>query len=331
MLLKVFKGTGPGVILLIALTMGTLWANAFIEPSSPTFSNAAGCQMPLYSLLVKLFGENHLAGVLFSFALVACMAFLLVGFNTSVFFINERTFLPAFFYVLLTSLFRENQVLNPALPGAVFLMIAIIRIMDSYRKPGVAYNFCDAGIFISLGTLFYSDLIWFGIIIFIGILMLRTISFLELFGAITGLVTPVLITTGIFFVLDMDPAGFLSGFFSGLFSETGSFDFQKLTILLLIITGIIILVSMFHLLSGINSKKIKSRKTFNLLLWILVLALSLFFAIPSISVEINWILAIPASYVLTHFFVFTSKRMVTGIVFTVYFLLILLMQILYFF
>lgn len=331
MLLKVFKGTGPGVILLIALTMGLLWINAFIEPGDSFMMEGGVEPMPLYGLILKLFGRSQLAGVFFSFAIVSCMAFLLVGFNTSVFFINERTFLPALFYILLTSIFRDSQVLNPVLPGALFLMIALIRLMEAYRKPGVAYNFFDAGFLISLGSLFYSDLIWFGVIVFIGMLMLRTINLLEVFVALAGLMTPLLITTGIYFVLDKDPAGFLSGFFSGLFNVAAILTFRKMTILLLIITGLIILISTGHLLLEINSKKIKSRKTFNLLLWILVLAVGLYFVIPSVSVEISWIAAIPASYVLTHFFVFTSKRLFTGIVFTVYFLLILMMQILYFY
>lgn len=331
MLLKLFKGTGPGVILLIALTLGLFWISAFIEPGQPSQVAGSSVPMPLYGLLLKLLGNDPFLGVLTSFVLVSAMTFLLVGFNTSVFFINERTFLPALIYVMITAIFTENQVLNPALPGAVFLMISVIRLMDAYRKPGVAYNFFDAGILISTGSLFYADLFWFGLIIFIGMVILRTIDLLEVFVGIAGLITPILIASGIYFVLDQDAAGFISGMFSGLFNKAEVFSFGKLTIIALIITGLIFLVSSGHLFTSLNSKKIKSRKTFNLLLWIFLISLILYFVIPSVSTEMIWIASIPVSYVLTHFFTFTSKKSITGIVFTVWFMIIVAVQVYSFF
>ena len=63
--------------------------------------------------------------MILSFLMVSLMAFLLVNFNTTVFFIHERTFLPALFYVLLGGFFPDHQLLNPVLPASIFLMLAI--------------------------------------------------------------------------------------------------------------------------------------------------------------------------------------------------------------
>ena len=124
----------------------------------------------------------------------AIISFLLVNFNTTSFFINERTYLPALFYILAGGFFPEYQSLNPALPASLFLMLAIIRIMDGYRKAGIANNFFDAGILISTGSLFYANLIWFGLLIIIGIALIRTVNLSDIAIAILGLLTPYLIT-----------------------------------------------------------------------------------------------------------------------------------------
>ncbi len=136
------------------------------------------------------YGNTPVAGVIFSFVILFLILFLLVNFNTSQFFINERTFLPATLYILFSALFPQCQVLNPVLPAVVFLMLAIRRIMDSYRKPDIAYNFFDAGILISIGSLFYANMIWFGLLVIVGIAIIRTGNIKEIGIAILGLVTP---------------------------------------------------------------------------------------------------------------------------------------------
>ncbi len=84
--------------------------------------------------------------------------------------------------------------LNPAIFGAMFLMLAIRRIMDAYRDPGIAYNFFDAGILIGIGSLFYANLIWFGLLIIIGIALLRTGNIKEIAISVIGLITPYILT-----------------------------------------------------------------------------------------------------------------------------------------
>ena len=59
-------------------------------------------------------------------------------------------------------------------------MLAVIRIIDGYRKAGIANNFFDAGILISTGSLFYANLIWFGVLVIIGIALIRTVSISEI-------------------------------------------------------------------------------------------------------------------------------------------------------
>lgn len=325
-MLKIFRGTGPGVILLIILSLAVLWFSAFLDPQLPSQTIYETRPMPLYAILKMLMGGTPLPGVIFSFLMVALLLFLMVHFNTTVFFINERTFLPAVLYLFFSALFPQYQVLNPVLPAAIFMLLAIMRIMDSYRKPGIAYNFFDAGILIGIGSLFYANLIWFGLLAFIGIAILRTGNIKEIAVSLLGLITPYLVTTGLLYVMGKDLTIFLADINENLFGYSGAYDFSRLILIALIFIGLALAAAIFFLLMRMNSKKIKSRKTFTILLWSFFISLILYFVLPSVSVEIIWITAIPAGYFLSHYFVFARKKLVPEIIFSGFLVLILLVQ-----
>ena len=331
MFLKLIRGTNPGVIFLIILTLGLFWISAFLNPHLPGSYIYETRPMPFYGIIKFLFNGKPLPGVIFSFLLLSGMILLVTNFNTTVFFINERTFLPALIYVLFSALFPQNQTLNPVLPAALFLMLAVMRIMDSYRKPGIAFNFFDAGILISFGSLFYANLVWFGILLLTGIALLRTVNIKEIAISFLGLVTPYIMIIGLFYVLGKDIGTFLADIKENLFGYSPEYSFTRLTIVVLIYSALIILVSIGFLIARMNSKKIQSRKTFSLLIWGFVISLVLYFSLPSVSVEIIWLTGIPASYFLAHYFVFVKDKILPEIFFTGFYLLVLLIQVFYIF
>lgn len=329
MLLKVFRGIGPGVVILIFLAALAVWANALFEPRLAVSFHYDNNPMPLYALLKSLAGKSAFAGTIISFILVLLTAILLVNFNTTVFFINERTFLPALIFVLFSGLFPYYQVLNPVLPAAVLLMIAIMRILEAYRKNGTAFNFFDAALLIGIGSLFYANLIWFGLLTIIGIAILRTGNFKEIVLALFGMCTPVIITAGIYYVAGKDLQNLVSVTLNNLFGDAGSYYFSRVTITGLVIIGLSVLGSLFYLISVVNNKKIKSRKTFTLLIWIFIICIVVFFSLPSASVELIYIVTIPVSYFLSHYFVFSRNKFMPGFFFSAMFLVVAVIQVLF--
>jgi len=327
MFLRLLKGTGPGVIFLIIVTLIAVWISAILNQRlHPRFIYETD-PMPLYGLVKLLINNNHSIGVILSFLMVSLMAFIIVNFNTTVFFIHERTFLPAFFYVLFGGFFPDHQLMNPVLPASIFLMLAIIRIIDSYHITGTAYNYFDAGILISTGSLFYANLIWFGLLVIIGIALIRTGNLKEIVISIVGLLTPYLITFGVYYVIGKDVAALTKLLGDNLYTRATFYPFPRLTIAALIFSGALMIVSIIHLIKYMDTKKIKSRKTFSLLIWTFLISLIVYFALPSASVEIVWLTSIPVSYFLTHYFVFVKKKLVPEIFFSLLLVFILLIQI----
>jgi hypothetical protein len=329
MLLRQFKGTGPGTIFLIVVTLLLVWASAFIKLQNHFSLYFDLDPMPLYGLLSSIIGTHPLPGLIFTILMVGLMAFFIVNLNTSLFFLTIRTHVPAVIYILLSGLFPQYQLLNPAIFGAMFLMLAIRRIMDSYRITGIAYNFFDAGILIGIGSLFYANLIWFGLLVFTGMALLRSGNIKEIAISIIGLVTPFLLTFGIYYILGRDLNDLLSVIRYNLFGRPAVYVFSHLTIVALIFTGLITLVSIIYLLMRMDIKKIKSRKTFSLLNWLFFISLGVYFVLPSVSVDIVWITGIPVSYILAHYLLNVKKRMVPEIIFSGLFILIILIQVLY--
>jgi hypothetical protein len=329
MLLRLYKGTGLAVMFIIFITAAGLWVGPVLHPELPVFYNGINT-MPLFTILRNIIGNSAISGVIVSFGLVILMSVLIVNFNTTGFFITERTFLPAAIYVILTAVLPHCQNLSPALIASFFLLIALIRITDSYRKNGIAYNFFDAGILISTGSLFYVDLIWMGLLVFLGIALIRTTNLKELVIAIIGLLTPYLILYSIYYVLGKDLNGLNTLILTNLFGDSGSFYLSRMIVVTLIMTGLNILASIFHLFSVFNTKKIKSRKTFSLLLWIFILSAISYAVVPSVSDEIVYLIAIPVSYFLSHYYIFLKKKIIPEIFFTAILALTILVQILYY-
>jgi len=329
MLLRLFKGTGPGVILLIVLTLLAVWLSAFLKLKDQFSLYFDLSPMPLYGLIASLIGTNPFPGIVLSILLVSLMAFFLVNLNTSLFFINERTFLPAFIYVLISGLIPQFQLLNPAIFSAMFLMLAIRRIMEAYRVQGTAYSFFDAGLLIGTGSLFYANLIWFSILLIIGLALLRTGDIKEIAISVIGLATPYFLTFGIYYVLGKDLNELLSLVEYNLFGKQTFYVFTPLIIVALILIGSSIILSIIYLLMLMNTKKIQARKTFFLLIWVFLISIGVYLLLPSASMEMIWLIGIPVSYFLTHYFIFFKRKVVPEILFSFLIVLILLIQIWY--
>ncbi|HKK42786.1 MAG TPA: DUF6427 family protein, partial [Bacteroidales bacterium] len=281
---------------------------------------------PLYGVLASIIGTNPLPGVIFSILLVAMMAFLTVNLNNSLFFINQRTFLPALIYILLSGLFPDYQVMNPAIFSAMFLMLAIRRIMDSYRIQGISYSFFDAGLLISTGSLFYANIIWFGILIIIGIALLRMSNLKEILIAIIGLLTPYALTFGIYYLAGKDLNDLVAVIRYNLFVKQSVYVFSRFSVAAIVVICLVTAVSIATLFMEMNKKKIQSRKTFSLLIWLFIISLAVYFIFSSVSVEILWITSIPLSYFIAHYLIFSKSRIIPEIVLTLLFLMIFLVQ-----
>jgi hypothetical protein len=326
MFLKFYRGIGPGAILMTAVTGLLIWLQRILAPvslESVYFQDA----MPLHSFMYSIMNGASGLGTVLSFFIMLTIAFYLANFNTRLFFITERTLLPASLYVLASGFLVSTQVFSPVFPATLLLMLAIDRVMAAYRKTGIAYNFFDASLILSVGSMFYFNIIWFFPVILIGIMLIRTFNVRELILSLFGLLAPYLLVYAIYYVSGEEMYLFTELIVSNIITPASNYYWSPLLITVLIVGTILLVTSLAHLASVFASKKIKTRKIFSLLIWILILSLAVYFFVPSASVEVLYILLIPFVYIVAHFIVIVKNKKIANVVFAIYFLTILVIQI----
>jgi hypothetical protein len=206
-----------------------------------------------------------------------------------------------------------------------------MRIAGTYRQSGISYNYFDAALLISTGSLLYGDLIWFGLILFAGMFLLRSFNIIEAGVAIIGLITPYALVYAFYYVSGRDLTDLTLQITTSLFRDSGDYNWSRVLIVTMIFASLTLIIALFHLTSVLKSKKVRSRKIFAILLWTLVIALSVFIFVPSASVELFPLLLIPVSYVLPHFYLFVKReKIVPELMFTGTLLLVIVLQLLRF-
>ena len=191
-MIRVFRRSGIAPVTLLMLITVALWIEHFVSP--PLVPDiTGGAPMPLWGLTAGALSAMPLLAVILSFILMLVMALVMVRFNIAFFFIPRRTYLPALAYIILYSLFPGEMVLNPALPAAILVMTGLWRMISAYRVNGLAFNFFDAALLISAGSMFYAGAVWFIMLVFIGTLILRSPDLREMVFALAGALLPWLV------------------------------------------------------------------------------------------------------------------------------------------
>lgn len=305
-MIKFFRGTGIGPLLLLTLVTAALWAETFINPPQITAASGAGV-MPLWNIIVSSIGESPLAAAIISWVVMLLLVVILVRFNTSLFFISRRTYLPALFYIILFSLFPGEMVLNPALPAALLVTVGLWRMMAAYRMNGIAYNLFDAALVVSAAGMFYAGAVWFVLLVIIGALMLRSPDLRELALTIFGAAMPWLVLYAVWYLMGREISSLSEIIRHSLFDDSSSVYWSRTLVILLLVITLWFLPALIGLVSEMPSKKIRSRKIFALLLWMLTISAGVFALVPSVSVEIIALAAVPIAFIMANYCAFTRS------------------------
>jgi len=313
-MIRFFRGSGIGPVVVVTLAALALWIQYFIAP--PPLAAIPGDEpMPLWGLVTRALGGLPLLAVILSFALMLLVAIIMVRFNTSIFFIPRRTYFPALFYILLYGLFPGEMVLNPALPAALLILAGLWRMVSAYRINGMVFNFFDAALLISTAGMFYAGSVWLIILVIIGALIFRTPDIRELTVTIAGAILPWIVLYAIWFVTGGDLSDLTEIIRHNMFDDMPAVFPGRTVMVLLVITGLNFIPAMLSMLREMPTYKIRSRKTFELFVWMMVLCAAAYVFVPAVSAELNAVTAIPVAFILANYFAFTRRLVAAEILF----------------
>jgi len=313
-MIRFFRSTGLGPVVVITLIAFGLWVGYFIDPPQLTGLIATD-PMPLWGILTRALVATPFLAVVISFILMLIVAVTMVRFNTSIFFIPHRTVFPALMYVVLFSVFPGEMILNPALPAAIMIMAGFWRIITSYRAGGLAINFFDAALLISAGGMFYAGSVWFILLVFIGALILRSPDVKELIITVAGAILPWLVLYAVWYLTGGSINNLTDIIRHNLFDGMPHIFLSRTMVILLAVIGIIFIPALFSVIREMATMKIRSRKTFELLFWMIAVCVVCYVFVPAVSAEMNAITAIPVAFVMSGYFMFTRRTTAAEIFF----------------
>lgn len=313
-MIRFFRGSGVGPVTVLILTALALWAEFFISPPQlPAVADAI--PMPIWGFISGPLSANPMLAVIISFLFVLAVVMVMVRFNTSVFFIPRRTFLPGLLYLMLYSVFHREMVLNPALPASLLILAGTWRMISSYRVNGMTFNFFDAALLISSAGLIYAGSVWFILLVFIGALVLRSPDARELTLALIGALLPWIVFYAIWYLTGEDLGDLTEIIRHNLFDRAPSFSWSRTLIILLILVGIGFLPSLLYLAREMPTYKIRSRKTFELFIWTMVISAAAVILIPAVSAGIMAVAALPVAFISANHLTFTRRTVLAEIMF----------------
>ncbi|MBR5958602.1 MAG: hypothetical protein IKZ99_09585 [Salinivirgaceae bacterium] len=276
MLLKLYKSNSPVMHLFTIIVAALLWLPIFCNPQwTPPIAEGSVLYRDLQGWLLP----NPWVSQMIAFALMLIEAFLLLRIDLRFIIVEDKVIMPPLFFVLIISLFSRNYNLLPALLGNLFLLMAMVRTLDSERVPEQKRLYFEAGLLIGIGTLLFPPLVAMTLFIFATQFIMRFFDIREFLASVLGFVVPFVFYLFGMFMID-EPAQFWQRMEQ--IGITQHFT-VKLSIVQYSAVGFMALFTLVALLTMtqyIRMYKVTTRKYFTLFIWLIIISVAGFFLIP---------------------------------------------------
>jgi hypothetical protein len=302
-----------------------LWLRSFLSPDFFPFFEGEN-QMPLYKPLHLFLADLPLVNNVVAVILVILLSFMVLRLNTAYDFIQIRTFLPSNIFVLIISGVLSLHTLHPVYFGAFFLLICINRLFDVAENERSNPNSFDPGFYLSVGSLFYLNLIFYLPVVWIGFFLLRKQREWRDFAmSAIGMALPWLFAFTVYFMTDSVDE-FISVIRQNIVTSNvffqGSISFQVYLGFLTVTT----LWCSFFLIGQYDAKKSNTRKYFKIFFVIFAISIVLFFLIPGASREIMVIMAVPLTFLFSNYLIGMRSQFLGNLFILIFLGLIIYMQ-----
>jgi len=315
MVVRFLKSNNASAFFILPLVAIAIWALGFFQAPVLQVKHT----MPFYELLVSPVAGIPWLSTLIALFLVIAEAFLLNYIVNENEVLPKKSSLPGLFYIVFISNNPSVLELHPLLFANLFLLFALSKILNSYRKDLAFSQVFDAGLLISVATLFYFPCIVFFPVIGIALVIFRPFLWREWVISFIGVLVPYIFVVTWYFWNDvLDYLVYDKMFFPMVF-KTESAELSP-SFYFMISTGLlIVLLSFGKLFSGISGGSQKTKKALVLMLWLFSFAgLSLLLA-PGISTKYFSLLVIPLAVICSNYFLRIKKELWGELLFLIFF------------
>ncbi|MGJ1284372.1 DUF6427 family protein [Sphingobacterium spiritivorum] len=307
MIINQFRKFAPVNIVLLAVIGLGLCLGVFLHlPDEltpmlfePALNNLLGLQFG-----VTLAPQSN---VLTTLALTLIQAFLLNRLMNNFNFLGKPSFVTALMYMTLASLFIPFLVLSPTLICNFISIWMLSKLFNIYHHQDIKGIMFDLGMIVGIGSLVYFPFIVMFILLWISLIIFRPFNWREWIATLLGLCTIYFIIGVIYYWL-----GRIDQFF-GIFKPfTNSFpkslhmDFHDYLVLVPIIFALILFLLILK--DQFFKSIVHVRKSFQLLFFMLLLAIGSFYLNPVISESHFLLCAPPITIYLAYYFTYAKNK-----------------------
>lgn len=301
-----FKANNPYNAFLLLVYGLLLKLPMFLHPTIPVPQQTDGF---LYKALLAQLTKT--VGISFPF-IYPFISFLLLYTQAVTFnklandqrLMQKPNYLAAMSYLLITSLFKEWNVLSAPLIVNTMLIWIWANMSGLYNDKNAKSTLFNIGIGIGISTFFYFPSIAFSILIIVGLTITRPFKLAEWMVALFGIITPYYFLLAYVFLTDKWKGYKFPGFAVSLpkFSESR----WALTAIIMVLVATII--GLFFIQQNFRRQLVQTRKSWNLVFLYFLVAVFIPFINATHSFQ-YWILcAIPLSAFVGSAFLYPQKR-----------------------
>ena len=325
MLLGFIKHNRAVSIVFLPVILIGLWTYGFFHPVVLQTEHAA----PLYKLVTTGISRYPFVLTLTSCILVFCESLLIYHIIEKNEITGNKSYLPAIVYIILMSLQPEMFSLHPIVIANLFMLLALKKLMQTYRKETAYSEAFDTGFFISLAALFYIPSLIFILLLWIGLVIIRPFIWREWVISFIGLLLPWIFLVFYYYwenkldTLQYDAIYYTviapkKSFNQLVFSFSEYFQIAFLLVAAFFSAG--------RFLFDLNKSTVQSRSNLLLLLYFFILAFVSVFIAPSYAISYLSFLAIPFSVFFSNYLLNAKKEWIAEILFLLLIISVFAMQ-----
>lgn len=302
--LKLFKnnragGTAGMILLLIAIFIPSfieaLGANAVDEMQAYT------C-MPLYDLIFgaihKVPVVNHLVAML----IIMLISYALIRIGVRDQLLQQRSLMPAIFFILFAAALPEARQVSPALIGSLFYLLCFVILFEVQDKKPDTLSIFVASLILVVGSTFCLKLIWFIPLIWISLWTMRQVTWRELVYPLTAYALLALVLFTWYWAIRSNGPEFVE-----LVNENMSIagTFKSFHFSVYILYGfflLLVLIASIYMVNRFQTMKSVVQKIYQVMFYMFLAGVLFFVFIARFAPSSLVFLAIPVSFVLSNYF-----------------------------
>ena len=151
MLLRLLKNNRLPGILFLGFLISLTWLRSFI--ALPEAGEVIA--MPFYQLAFGFVETKKVASLIISIFVYILIMFLIIRLNILHFLLDERSYMPAAFFLLISASWPPALQLNPVLVSSPFLVMALLMLIRGEEHRAEPLALFNATLILALGSLFY--------------------------------------------------------------------------------------------------------------------------------------------------------------------------------